>query len=104
MKPDKVKKQKTSWQFKYTQSFNKKALQQAITYDYLYRQSKQLADNELQTVMLSAKSPRTDTLEQLFYFKTKSVGVYHSNHPIFERILLLSLNELSNAPCNAWIK
>ncbi|WP_349646238.1 hypothetical protein [Candidatus Parabeggiatoa sp. HSG14] len=55
-------------EFKYTQSFNENALQQALGYDFFFKQAKQLPDNDLQTVILSAKTPRTETLELLGYF------------------------------------
>ncbi|MDM8559370.1 hypothetical protein [Candidatus Parabeggiatoa sp. HSG14] len=91
-------------EFKYTQSFNKLALQQALGYDFFFKQAKQLPGEELQTVVLSARTPRTETLELLGYFKTQFAGVYRSQTPIFEQVLLLSLNDLSNEPHNAWIK
>jgi hypothetical protein len=91
-------------EFKYTESFNKDALQQSLIYDYLFKQAKKLADEEVQTVILSAKTPQTDTLEKLDYFETQYAGVYRSKALISEQILLLSLNDLSNDPHNAWIK
>jgi hypothetical protein len=91
-------------EFKYTQSFNEDALQQTLGYDIFYRRAKQVSHKELQTVLLSAKTPRADTLERLGYFKTQFAGVYRSEIPIFEKVLLLSLNDLSNEPHNAWIK
>ena len=43
-------------------------------------------------------------MEQLGFKNTKFAGVYRSELPIFERVLLLSLNELSNEPHNAGVK
>ncbi len=91
-------------EFKYTESFNENALAQAVGYNFFYKRAKQLANNNLQTVIFSAKTPRTATLERLGYFQTQLTGVYRSKTPVFEQILLLSLNELSNEPHNTWIK
>ncbi len=105
--PDGIRDSKASHiliEFKYTESFNENALAQAVGYNFFYKRAKQLANNNLQTVIFSAKTPRTETLERLGYFQTQLTGVYRSKTPVFEQILLLSLNELSNEPHNAWIK
>ena len=105
--PDGIRDSKASHiliEFKYTKSFNEDALAQAIGYDFFYKQAKQLSPVEMQTVILSAKTPRADTLELLGFKKTKVAGVYRSKIPVFERILLLVLNDLSNEPHNAGVK
>jgi len=105
--PDGIRNSKASHiliEFKYTESFNEEALQQALGYDFFYKQAKKLANKELQTVILSAKTPWTETLERLGYSHTPFAGVYRSKTPVFEKVLLLSLNDLSNEPHNAWIK
>jgi hypothetical protein len=58
----------------------------------------------VQTVLLSAKTPWAETLEYLGYSQTEFAGVYRSQAPILDQVLLLSLNDLSNEPHNAWIK
>ena len=105
--PDGIRDSKASdilIEFKYTESFNEKALQQALGYDFFYKQAKELADKEVQTVILSAKTPQAKTLERFGYSKTEHAGVYRSETPMFEKVLLLSLNDLSNESHNAWIK
>jgi len=84
--------------------FNKNVFQVALSYDYLYKQAKRLSDQEVQTILFSAKKPRTKTLKRLDYVKTQDTGVYRSTMPIFDNILLLALNELSDEPYNAWAK
>jgi hypothetical protein len=91
-------------EFKYTESFNEDARAIAIGYNFFYKRSKKLAPKELQTVILSAKTPQPKALKRLDYFKTRTVGVYRSKEPISAPVLLLSLNDLSNEPHNAWIK
>jgi hypothetical protein len=53
---------------------------------------------------LSAKKTQSDTLTSLGYQPTKYAGVYRSQIPLFKKVLLLSLNELSNEPHNLWLK
>ena len=50
-------------EFKYTESVNPKALAQAIAYDYFYRQGQRLREEQVQTVVLSARTPRKERLE-----------------------------------------
>ena len=91
-------------EFKYTQSFNDKALQQALGYDFFYQQAKKLSPQDIQTVLLSAKKPHASTLTNLGYQPTEYPGVYRSPNPVLQKVLLLSLNELSNEPHNVWVK
>ncbi len=91
-------------EFKYTQSFNEQAVAQAAGYDFFYKQAKQLPPQQVQTVLLSAREPRSDTLTYLGYQLTDYPGVYRSQTPVIRNVLLLSLNELSNEPHNLWIK
>jgi hypothetical protein len=84
--------------------FNKNVFKVALSYDYLYKQAKRLADQEVQTILFSAKKPQTKTLKRFDYSKTQDTGVYRSTMPILDHILLLSLNELSDEPYNAWVK
>jgi hypothetical protein len=91
-------------ELKYTQSFNAEALTQALVYDVWYKNAQQLSETEVQTVLLSAKEPHSNTLAELGYQPAEYPGVYRAQHPIIQPILLLSLNELSNEPHNVWIK
>jgi len=91
-------------EFKYTQSFNEDALSQALGYDFFYKKAKKLPPVEIQTVLLSARKPHSNTLTSLGYQLADYSGVYRTQTPIFRNVLLLSLNELSNEPHNLWIK
>ncbi len=105
--PDGIRNSKASHiliEFKYTESFNEKALQQALGYDFFFKRAKELSDEKVQTVLLSAKTPWAETLEYLGYSQTEFPGVYRSESPILDQVLLLSLNDLSNESHNAWIK
>jgi hypothetical protein len=96
--PDGIRDSKASLmliEFEHTKPFNKNVLQQALAYDFFYKRAKQLSDKALQTVFLSAKTPKLDTLKRLGYSKTQFAGVYRSEIPILEQVLLLSLKGIS---------
>ena len=105
--PDGIRDSKASdilIEFKYTESFNEDALAQALGYDFFYKRAKQLGAQKVQTVLLSAKKPHSDTLKKSGYQPTEYLGVYRTQSFLSRRVLLLSLNELSDEPHNAWIK
>ena len=91
-------------EFKYTESLNDDAIQQTLGYDFLYKQHNQLKSEQVQSFLLSARKPQKSTLKKLGYKSTQYPGVYHSHFRILKKVVLLSLNELSNEPHNAYIK
>jgi hypothetical protein len=91
-------------ELKYTESINQKAFSQAITYDYLYKESQELTDKEVQTFVLSAIKPQASTRKKWGYHRAKLKGVYYSQDRFLQKIPLISINELSNQPHNAFIK
>ncbi len=92
-------------EFKYTESLSAEALQQALAYDFFYRQTKELTHSDVQTFLLCAKQPLAGHLKEYGYMKTSLPGVYRSDwHSWLPPVLLLSLNELSDAPHNAFVK
>ncbi len=88
-------------EFKYTESINKEAFLQALGYDTFYKRSHTIGDDEIQTVLMSSKTPHTSTLTKFGYTRTEHKGVYSSNNLILNTILFIDLNELSNEPHNA---
>ncbi len=90
-------------EFKYTESFNEQAVQQALGYDFFYKQH-HANPTEVQTFLLSAHKPQSETLKQLGYEQTEHQGVYRSQSWLARKVVLLSLNELSNEPHNAFVK
>ncbi len=92
-------------EFKYTESLSAEALQQALAYDLFYRQTQKLTHSDVQTFLLCAKQPLAGHLKKYGYVKTSLPGVYQSQwHSWLPPVMLLSLNELSDAPHNAWVK
>ncbi len=91
-------------EFKYTESVTDQAFRQILAYDYFYRRSRKLGQDEIQSFLISAKMPRKDILRRFGYMRDHHPGVYRSRHSLTERIMLLCLNELSDKEHNAWIK
>jgi hypothetical protein len=91
-------------EFKYTESVNKAALCQALGYDTFYRRSQQLTETEVQTFILSARTPQPETLQEFEYKPAEKSGVYHSDNIMLKTLLLLALNELRDEPHNAFVK
>jgi len=91
-------------EFKYSESVGLPAFRQAVGYDYFYRGSEKLTDRQVQTFLVSAKTTRKATLDRFGYSQTDKAGVYRSRHPLLESVPLLTLNELSEEPHNAYIK
>lgn len=89
---------------KLTESLNEESFQQALTYDYLYRQSQQLSSNAVQTYIVSAHTPRSTNIEVWGYQVSDHAGVYVSSLPLLKRVVLLVLNELSDAPHNDFLR
>jgi len=69
---------------KITESVNNQAFQQILVYDYLYRQSKQLALDELQCYIVSAKTPLPERLAEWGYEVAEHPGVYVTKTPVLD--------------------
>ena len=82
---------------------NPKALAQAIAYDYFYRQEQRLREEQVQTVVLSARTPRKERLEMWGYEELQE-GVFLGPPPVLDRVWLLALNDLPAEPHNAFVK
>lgn len=62
-------------EFKYTESINETALAQAVTYDHLYRQAQTLSEEQLLTVVLSARTPQKARMAEWGYEGTAKGGL-----------------------------
>lgn len=91
-------------EFKYTESVNEAALRQALGYDTFYRRTHLVGEQELQTFILGAQTPRPETLQRFGYKPAEVSGVYHSDNVLLRRLSVLVLNELQAAPHNAFVK
>jgi hypothetical protein len=91
-------------EFKYTESLDADALRQTLSYDYFYRQTQHQENPEIQTVLLLAKQPQSETWAKFGYEATAQAGVYRCSHWLLNTIPILSLNELPTEPHNAWVK
>jgi len=92
-------------EFKYTESVNEEALLQTLSYDTIYKRAKGLKATDVQTVLISAKTPQAATLTEWGYVAATNLpGVYRSHERSLRLITLLSLNDLSAEPHNAFVK
>jgi hypothetical protein len=91
-------------EFKYTESLDADALRQTLCYDYFYQQTQHQENQEIQTVLLLAKQPQSETWAKFGYEATAQAGVYGCSHWLLNTIPILSLNELPTEPHNAWVK
>ena len=91
-------------EFKYSESVGLSAFQQAVGYDYFYRDSKDLTTRQVKTFLLNSKTTKKDTLDRFSYSPTDESGVHRSGNPMLEAVPLLTLNDLSKEPHNAYVK
>jgi hypothetical protein len=91
-------------EFKYTESVSRNAVRQTLCYDNFYKRVRGLKDYEVQTFLLSSKTPNAETLKKIEYVSSGQPGIYRSGNRLTEAIPLLSLNELSDKPHNAFFK
>jgi hypothetical protein len=80
------------------------SFQQAVGYDYFYRQAQQLAQTDVQTFVFSARTPRAALLNEYGYSVTAQSGVYRSANVLLHSIPLVLLNELRWEPHNAFVQ
>ncbi|MDQ7089979.1 MAG: hypothetical protein Q9M50_04970 [Methylococcales bacterium] len=91
-------------EFKYSESVNEKAMQQTLGYDYFYKKSHHLNDSQVQSFLISARTPKADTLAQFSYQQSQYKGIYITQTRVLRQVVLIVLNELSGKEHNAWIK
>ena len=94
-------------EFKYTESVGRRALSQTVSYDHLYRQSQKRKDvsaRDICTFLISSKTPAKKTLAKFGFLATAWPGVFRSENAMLKSIPLISLNDLSDEPHNAFFK
>lgn len=89
---------------KFSEAVNEAALQQALSYDYFYRQTQRIKAAELQTYVVGAQTPRVALLNRFGYHGTDLPGVYVSSQPMLEKVVMLVINELRNEPQNELLR
>ena len=91
-------------EFKYTESINRESILQILSYDTLYRRAQKLKWHQLESFLLSSKTPRKTMLAQFGYQATEISGVYRTENDVCSHITLVLLNELSKEPNNIPLK
>jgi hypothetical protein len=91
-------------EFKYTESINEMALRQSLAYDTFYKRIQKLHDADVQTFLLSAKTPNAQFLAEFGYRRGEQPGVYYSQNQLVRLLPVLSLNELRNEAHNVFVR
>ena len=91
-------------EFKFSESLSLDALRQALAYDYFYRMAQRLAESEVATFIMVARTPRVRVLRELGYEASELPGVYRSRQPLQERVQIIVLNELRAETHNAFVQ
>ena len=92
-------------EFKFSESVNIDAINQTLAYDTFFkRTNKSLRSDQIQTFILTSKTPIKETMKMFEYTQTTKQGVYHSTNILLKKIHLIVINELSDAPHNDFVK
>ncbi|MGN7614444.1 hypothetical protein ACQZV8_20430 [Magnetococcales bacterium HHB-1] len=92
-------------ELKITESLNEAALQQTLAYDRMFRTTEELPRERLQSVLISAKTPKGDILQKFGFEPLEQAGVYACrNSPWCSTMRVILLNELTNEFHNAPLK
>lgn len=89
---------------KKTESLNKRVLLKTLAYDTIYKSVQGLKDEDVQTFLLSAKTPQRAFFTRFDYEPTEHAGVYHSHNEAFCYVDIIVLNQLSDEPHNMFVK
>ena len=93
-------------EFKFTESVNIEAVQQALAYDFFYKNSNKdsLSRDRVETFILSSKTPQKSLREKLGFTKQVAPGVFKNTILTTSTLKLISINDLSKAKHNEYIK
>ncbi|MEZ4525159.1 MAG: hypothetical protein R2941_04490 [Desulfobacterales bacterium] len=91
-------------EFKYTESVTKETFLQILGYETFYRRSRSLAETDVQSFVISARTPESRVLKALGYLPSEKKGVYRNDLWMLAGIPLLCLNELPPEPHNVLVK
>jgi len=93
-------------EFKYTESFTTQAMIQSIGYDWNLKCSlnEKLFSKKVETFIVLSKTPSQSTLDLFGYTSTNCPGVFKTDHEGWSLITVISLNDLTDKPHNAYIK
>ena len=91
-------------EFKYTESVTEDTFRQTAGYEFFYRHSRKLREEDIQFFVMSSKTPQQNLLKQFGYSPAEKQGIYFSNNPMLRIFPLLCLNELTQETHNAFVK
>ncbi|MDJ0839136.1 MAG: hypothetical protein QNK37_21650 [Acidobacteriota bacterium] len=90
-------------EFKYSETITEAHLIKAPAYGIFYRESKKLKPSEVDTFIVSSKTPSSQLIEDAGY-RWAEEGILRSQIPGFRMTPIISLNDLPNTPHNLLFK
>ncbi len=91
-------------EFKYSESLTVKAVRQTVGYDHFYCTGQNLADSEVATFILVARTPRPGLLADLGYEATDLPGVYRTRQSVAARVQIIVINQLRPEMHNSFVQ
>ncbi|MEM7532229.1 MAG: hypothetical protein AAF639_08635 [Chloroflexota bacterium] len=92
------------FEIKMRQSLTEDSLQQALVYDYLYRQKQSLARDAIQTYVVCSITPQKARLQAMGFEEGEYPGVYVHKGAVLKRFVLIVLNQLRDEPHNIYFR
>lgn len=90
-------------EFKHTESLDKDTFCKVLGYRVFYKQHYKLKDHEVQSFLVSSKTPAKKTLSRYGYTLTSHDGIFESHQEFSDLITVVSLNDLADAQHNAFV-
>ncbi|ETR65353.1 MAG: hypothetical protein OMM_06071 [Candidatus Magnetoglobus multicellularis str. Araruama] len=90
-------------EFKYTESVNLIALKQASSYDLFFQMHKKVNPEDLQTFLVTSKTPNKAFMSRMEYKESGQNGIYQSDNIAFQSIKMMVLNQLPDEEHNVFL-
>ena len=91
-------------ELKYTESLNDDTYCQTGGYYKFYKVSNKLKSGDLDTFIISSKTPSKKFINEFGYEQTSLPGVLKSKLPVIRKFTLIVLNDLADTPHNIFFK
>jgi hypothetical protein len=92
-------------ELKYSQSVNEDGISQLLGYRSGFKRLNKLkATDDICAFLITSKSPSKETLLNVGFESTGLKGVYCSNYPVINKIVIISINDLAEIQQNMLLK
>jgi len=90
-------------EFKHTESLDRNTFCKSLGYWIFYKLHHKLEDHEVQSFLVSSKTPAVKTLSRYGYTQTRHAGIFESSDEFADLITVISLNDLADVHYNAFV-